>query len=165
MTHETHRLTFGTSMGLLKQALAEWRNDNAPRLGASLAFYTLLSLAPGIIIIVAIAAFAYGQEAAQGQLAFADTGLRRSGGGEDHSGNDQRGFRAGLRTLVTSAERISVVSFVGIKVRPFQRPGSHYCTSGDHRTCRGDGNRSGIQFTALTQWIGPPHRQLAKWRR
>jgi membrane protein len=69
MTHETHRLTFGTSMGLLKQALAEWRNDNAPRLAASLAFYTLLSLAPGIIIIVAVAAFAYGHEAAQGQLA------------------------------------------------------------------------------------------------
>lgn len=68
MTHETHRLTFGTLMGLLKQALAEWLNDNAPRLGASLAFYTLLSLAPGIIIIVAVAAFAYGQEAAQGQL-------------------------------------------------------------------------------------------------
>jgi membrane protein len=56
-------------MGLLKQALAEWRNDNAPRLAASLAFYTLLSLAPGIIIIVAVAAFAYGDEAAQGQLA------------------------------------------------------------------------------------------------
>lgn len=68
MTHETHRLTFGTLMGLLRQTLAEWLNDNAPRLGASLAFYTLLSLAPGIIIIVAVAAFAYGQEAAQGQL-------------------------------------------------------------------------------------------------
>jgi membrane protein len=69
MTHETHRLTFGTLVGLLKQSLAEWLNNNAPRLGASLAFYTLLSLAPGIIIIVAVAAFAYGQEAAQGQLA------------------------------------------------------------------------------------------------
>jgi membrane protein len=69
MTHETRRLTFGTLMGLLRQALAEWLNDDAPRLGASLAFYALLSLAPGIIIIVAVAAFAYGQEAAQGQLA------------------------------------------------------------------------------------------------
>jgi membrane protein len=68
MTHETHRLTVETIMGLLKQALAEWLNDNAPHLGASLAFYKLLSLAPGIIIIVAVAAFAYGQEAARGQL-------------------------------------------------------------------------------------------------
>ncbi len=56
-------------MGLFRQSFVEWLGDNAPRLGAALAFYTLLSLAPGIIIIVAVAAFAYGQEAAQGQLA------------------------------------------------------------------------------------------------
>jgi membrane protein len=83
MTQETHRLTFGTLMLLLKQALAEWLNDDAPRLGASLAFYTLLSLAPGIIIIVAVAAFVYGQEAAQGQLAvqlrdFAGSGVAKT---------------------------------------------------------------------------------------
>ena len=70
MTQETHRLTFGTLMGLFTQSFAEWLNDNAPRLGAALAFYTLLSLAPGIIIVVAVAAFAYGQTAAQGQLAW-----------------------------------------------------------------------------------------------
>jgi membrane protein len=70
MTRATHRLTFRTLMGLFQQSFVEWLGDNAPRLGAALAFYTLLSLAPGIIIIVAVAAFAYGQEAAQGQLAW-----------------------------------------------------------------------------------------------
>ena len=52
-----------------REASSEWFNDNAPRLGASVAFYTLLSLAPVIVIAVAVAAVVYGQEAAQGRLA------------------------------------------------------------------------------------------------
>jgi membrane protein len=51
------------------QASSEWIDDNVPRLGASVAFYTLLSLAPVIVIAVAVAAVVYGQEAAQGRLA------------------------------------------------------------------------------------------------
>src|SRR5450432_1648655 len=53
---------------LLKQTVNAWIDDNAPRLGAALAFYTLLSLAPLLIVVVAIAALAFGQKAAQGQL-------------------------------------------------------------------------------------------------
>jgi membrane protein len=54
---------------VFRQASREWINDNAPRLGASVAFYTLLSLAPVIVIAVAVAGVVYGQEAAQGRLA------------------------------------------------------------------------------------------------
>ncbi|MGC9969916.1 MAG: YihY/virulence factor BrkB family protein [Bryobacteraceae bacterium] len=54
---------------MFRQASSEWVNDNAPRLGASVAFYTLLSLAPVIVIAVAVAAAVYGQAAAQGRLA------------------------------------------------------------------------------------------------
>jgi membrane protein len=53
---------------LLKETGNAWIDDNAPRLGASLAFYTLLSLAPILIVVVAVAALAFGQKAAQGQL-------------------------------------------------------------------------------------------------
>jgi len=53
---------------LCRQASSEWVKDNAPRLGASVAFYTLLSLAPVIVIAVAVAAAVYGQDAAQGRL-------------------------------------------------------------------------------------------------
>ena len=52
-----------------RQASGEWINDNAQRLGASVAFYTLLSLAPVIVIAVAVAAGVNGQEAVQGRLA------------------------------------------------------------------------------------------------
>src|ERR1700733_11224726 len=53
---------------LLKATINAWIDDNVPRLGASLAFYTLLSLAPLLIVVVAVAALAFGQKAAQGQL-------------------------------------------------------------------------------------------------
>lgn len=54
---------------VLRQASSEWAGDNAPRLGASLAFYALLSLAPVLVVAVAVAAVVYGQKATQGLLA------------------------------------------------------------------------------------------------
>jgi membrane protein len=54
---------------ICRQASVDWVNDNAPRLGAAVAFYTLLSLAPVIVIAVALAAVIYGQDAAEGRLA------------------------------------------------------------------------------------------------
>jgi membrane protein len=54
---------------MFRQASTEWINDNAQRLGASVAFYTLLSLAPVVVLAVAGAALLYGEKAAQGLLA------------------------------------------------------------------------------------------------
>ena len=54
---------------VIQDASTDWIQDSAQRLGASVAFYTLLSLAPLIVIAVAVAAVVYGQEAAQGRLA------------------------------------------------------------------------------------------------
>jgi membrane protein len=52
---------------LLKQTFREWRDDAAPRLAASLAYYTTFSLAPLLILIIAIAGLVGGREAAQNQ--------------------------------------------------------------------------------------------------
>jgi membrane protein len=54
---------------LLRRTVTEWSADNATRWSASLAFYTLLSLAPLLVVMVSIAGFVYGSEAAQGELA------------------------------------------------------------------------------------------------
>jgi uncharacterized BrkB/YihY/UPF0761 family membrane protein len=40
---------------VVRETLTEWLNDKAPRLGASLAFYTLFSLAPLLVVILAVA--------------------------------------------------------------------------------------------------------------
>ena len=53
---------------LLRQAGAAWLADNAPRLGAALAFYTLFSLAPVLIVAVSVAGFVFGEKAAQGEI-------------------------------------------------------------------------------------------------
>jgi membrane protein len=58
-----------TAWEIAKQTASDWLEDDASRLAASLAFYTLLSLAPLVIIAVAIAGFLLGPEAARGQIA------------------------------------------------------------------------------------------------
>lgn len=46
----------------------QWNAHNAPRLGAALAYYTVLSIAPLLVVVVAIASFVFGEDAAKGQL-------------------------------------------------------------------------------------------------
>jgi membrane protein len=53
---------------LFLAAGSEWWRHNAPRLGAALAFYTLLSLAPLLLIVLAVCGFFFGRDAAQGQI-------------------------------------------------------------------------------------------------
>ncbi|HMB21295.1 MAG TPA: YihY/virulence factor BrkB family protein [Anaerolineales bacterium] len=52
---------------LLKETVREWSEDGASRLAAALAYYTTFSLAPLLVLIIAIAGLIGGQEAAQSQ--------------------------------------------------------------------------------------------------
>lgn len=53
---------------LIPAAVRNWQNDKAPRLGAALAYYMALSLAPTIVIMLAMAGWAFGAKAATGRL-------------------------------------------------------------------------------------------------
>jgi membrane protein len=53
---------------ILKRAVAGWWNDNVPRLGASLAYYTLFALAPILIVAITIAGVFFGAEAVQREV-------------------------------------------------------------------------------------------------
>ena len=53
---------------LCRTTFEEWNADNAARLAAALAYYTIFSVAPLLVIVVAVAGLFYGREAAQGQL-------------------------------------------------------------------------------------------------
>jgi membrane protein len=53
---------------LLKQTSRDWSGHNVPRLGASLAFYTLLSLAPLLILVVTICALVFTKSMAEASL-------------------------------------------------------------------------------------------------
>lgn len=52
----------------IKETASDWSDDNASRLAAALAYYSLLSLAPLLVIAVAVAGFFLGDEAARGQV-------------------------------------------------------------------------------------------------
>lgn len=53
---------------VMRCAVTEWLGHRASSKGAALAFYTLFSLAPILVLVIAIAGFFYGVDAAQGQL-------------------------------------------------------------------------------------------------
>jgi membrane protein len=54
--------------GLFKKALYNWMEDKAPRLGAALSYYTVFSLAPTLLIAIAIAGSVFGREAVEGRI-------------------------------------------------------------------------------------------------
>ena len=84
---------------MIREAGNAWLEDQAQRLGASLAFYTLLSLAPLLVITVALTGLVFGREAANGQLAWQIQNL---------VGLDEA---RGLQALVQSAQRPTVGLF------------------------------------------------------
>jgi membrane protein len=53
---------------LLKEAASAWVDDYAPSMGAALSYYTLFSIAPLLLIVIAIAGLAFGDEAANGEI-------------------------------------------------------------------------------------------------
>jgi membrane protein len=66
---------------LAKKSVTAWMDDYAPSMGAALAYYTLFSLSPLLLLVISVAGLVFGAEAARGQL------LSQLGGlmGEDGS--------------------------------------------------------------------------------
>src|SRR5262245_50398116 len=57
-----------STWNLVKAAVIQWIEDQPFQLAASLSYYTLFSLAPLLVIAIAIAGFAFGREAAEQQI-------------------------------------------------------------------------------------------------
>lgn len=53
---------------LLRQSFNDWNGHNAPRLGAALAFYTILSISPLVILVLAIVSLVFNRSSAQAHL-------------------------------------------------------------------------------------------------
>ena len=53
---------------MLGTAMRAWWDDDAPRLGASLAYYTLFAIAPILLVATAIAGMVFGAEAVRGEI-------------------------------------------------------------------------------------------------
>ena len=55
-------------VALVKQSVNAWIDDFAPSMGAALAYYTLFSLAPLLLLVIAVAGLVFGADAARGQV-------------------------------------------------------------------------------------------------
>lgn len=92
---------------LIRTAVQNWQNDRAPRLGAALAYYMALSLAPTVVIMLAIAGWAFGARAAEGRLVWQIQGLVGHDGAKvvqaliEGANRPSRGLAATLLGLVT----------------------------------------------------------------
>jgi len=85
---------FSDTWRLLKVAFAGWWNDRAMSLGASIAFFTVFSLAPMLLAAIAVAGLAFGREAAQGAIVAELGGM---------IGNNEASF---LETMIASAGNV-----------------------------------------------------------
>jgi membrane protein len=69
-------------LDLLTATFKDWKEDKAPRLGAALAYYTVFSLAPLLIIAIGIAGLAFDRQLVQGQIVGQFRGLLGPSGGD-----------------------------------------------------------------------------------
>lgn len=92
--------------GLIKDTFKEWQEDKASRLAAALAYYTAFSIAPLLIIAIAIAAFFFGEDAAQkdivGQLQGL-IGLQGAAAIQDMIANSRKPAEGTIATLISIA--------------------------------------------------------------
>ena len=56
------------TLGLFKQTAVDWDDDNAARLAAALSYYAAISIAPLLLVVIAVAGFAFGEDAARGAI-------------------------------------------------------------------------------------------------
>lgn len=75
-------MNVSNAYGLLKETFAEWSEDKAPQLGAALAFYSVISLAPLLVIALTIAALFFDGAAARDGLVSQLQGLVGVDGGK-----------------------------------------------------------------------------------
>jgi membrane protein len=61
-------MRFHRWVSLCETAVYSWLDDRAPTMGAAIAYYTVFSLAPMLVMVIAIAGLAFGQKAAEGAL-------------------------------------------------------------------------------------------------
>lgn len=75
MTTATLQLKLTQLYRLCRDAAVAWIDDFAPSMGAAISYYTMFSLAPLLVIVIAVAGALFGAEAVRGQIAGQLSGL------------------------------------------------------------------------------------------
>jgi membrane protein len=94
---------------LLGQTFSEWSEDKVPQLGAALAFYSALSIAPLLVIALGVAAMFFGEDAARGEL---DNQIQSMVGEEGGKAIQDMVANANKPTTGTIATVLSVITLL-----------------------------------------------------
>src|SRR4029079_10313470 len=92
-------------IALARDSVKAWLDDFAPSMGAAISYYTIFSIAPLLLIVIAVAGLVFGADAAAGRIYAELAGLLGSAGAE------------AIQAMVESAskpERSVVGSIVGV---------------------------------------------------
>jgi membrane protein len=103
--HAWSVLSVGQLWTLVRQAVAAWIDDYAPSMGAALAYYPLFSIAPVLLIVIAIAGSIYGEEATRGEIVAQLAGL---------IGREGAVAIQGLLESTSTPERSTAASLIGV---------------------------------------------------
>jgi membrane protein len=102
-----HTLPLKEWWTLVKQAASAWLDDYAPSMGAALSYYTVFSLAPMLLIVIAVAGLVFGQDAARGALFEQLNGLM---------GADAAKAVEGMLTSVSKPSQGAIATAIGVVV-------------------------------------------------
>ena len=75
-------MNFKAIFELVRDTFKDWSEDKASRLGAALAYYTIFSIGPLLVIAIGIASLVFGEEAARGQIVGTAGGMVGPEGGK-----------------------------------------------------------------------------------
>lgn len=100
---------------LLMQTFKDWAEDKAPRLGAALAYYTIFSIGPLLLLTISIASFFFDRTATEGQIVGTVSGVVGKEGGDvitqtienaDKGGGNIIGTVVGIAVLLFGASGV-----------------------------------------------------------
>jgi membrane protein len=100
-------MKFGDILDLAKQTFKEWGEDKASRLGASLAYYTIFSIGPLLLITIAIASFVFSN--AKDQIVGTISGVVGSAGGEVITQTIDNANKGGANIIATTIGIITLL--------------------------------------------------------
>jgi membrane protein len=61
-------MTLKTAWSLGRETMTSWSDDYASSMGAALAYYTMFSIAPLLLIVISVAGLFFGEQAARGEI-------------------------------------------------------------------------------------------------
>jgi len=99
---------------VFKSTITEWINDKVPQMGAALAYYTVFSIAPFLVIIISVAGLIFGEQAARQAIA---TEIERT------VGHDVAVAISQLLEHATTPQGYTIATILGIVVLLFGASG------------------------------------------